>query len=76
MAVPATTQFGVDPGRAIAALGGLVGLADVVGELLIGALAGRDGAAMVGVKAARETSSSSHARLTLRCCALSASMNG
>src|SRR5215211_4698064 len=32
-----------------AALGGLVGLTDVLGELLIGALAGRDGAAMVGV---------------------------
>src|SRR5512133_2019146 len=49
MAVPATTQFGVDAWGAVAALGGLVGLADVLGELLIGALAGRDGAGMVGV---------------------------
>src|SRR5512132_1526171 len=49
MAVPATTQFGVDAWGAIAALGGLVGLADVLGELRIGALAGRDGAAMVGL---------------------------
>jgi len=47
MAVPATTQRGVDAGGAVAALGCLVGLADVLGELLIGALAGRDGAAMV-----------------------------
>src|SRR5215213_4845220 len=49
MAVPATTQFGVDAWGAVAALGGLVGLTDVLGELLIGALAGRDGAGMVGV---------------------------
>ena len=48
MAVPAATQFGVDAWGAVAALGGLVGLADVLGELLIGALAGRDGVGAVG----------------------------
>jgi hypothetical protein len=37
--IAASTQFGVDPGRAVAALGGLVGLADVLGELVVGALA-------------------------------------
>src|SRR5215211_991987 len=49
MAVPATTQLGVDAWSAVAALGGLVGLADVLGELLIGAVAGRDGAGAVGI---------------------------
>src|SRR4029450_3730054 len=45
----AATQFGVDPGRAIAALGRLVGLADVLGELLVGELACRRDAGAVGV---------------------------
>jgi len=41
------TQFGVDTWRAVAAPGCLVGLADVRGELVVGALAGRgDGGAM------------------------------
>ena len=49
MAVPATTQFGVDAWGAVAALGGLVGLADVAAELVVGALAGRHAAGAVGL---------------------------
>jgi len=37
----ASTQFGVDAWCAIAALGRLVGLADVLGELVVGELACR-----------------------------------
>jgi hypothetical protein len=48
---------------------------DLPGQLDIGALARRR-PAQVLVKAARETFSSSHARLTLRLHTFSASMNG
>jgi hypothetical protein len=37
----AATQFGVDAWRAVAALGRLVGLADALGELVVGELACR-----------------------------------
>jgi hypothetical protein len=43
----AATQFGVDAWGAVAALGRLVGLADVVDELFVGELAcRRDGGAV------------------------------
>jgi hypothetical protein len=47
MATP--TQFGVDAWRAVTALGRLVGLADVLGELLVGPLACRGDGGAVGV---------------------------
>ena len=47
--VAAAAELGVDAWGAVAALGPLVGLADVVGELLVGALAGRHAAGAVGV---------------------------
>jgi len=71
----AATQVGVDARCAVAALGRLVGLADVLGELVVGEPAGRWDGGAVGVVAARETFSSWHVRLMLRCCAFSASMN-
>ena len=45
----AATQFGVDAWGAVAALGRLVGLVDVLGELVIGALACRRDVGAVGV---------------------------
>jgi hypothetical protein len=47
--VAASTQFGVDAWRAVAALGRLVGLADVLGERLVGELARRRDTGAVGV---------------------------
>jgi hypothetical protein len=47
--IAAATQFGVDAWGAVAALGRLVGLADQFGELLVGELAGREGASTMGV---------------------------
>jgi hypothetical protein len=44
----AATQLGVDGWGAVAALGRLVGLADVLGELVVGALACRGDIGAVG----------------------------
>jgi hypothetical protein len=45
----ASMQFGVYAWSTVAALGGLVGLADALGELLVGALTCRRGIGTVGV---------------------------
>jgi hypothetical protein len=45
----ATAQLGMDAWCAVAALERLVGLADVVGELLVGAMTRRGGVGAVGV---------------------------
>jgi hypothetical protein len=75
MATAAT--LGIDAWCAVAALGRLVGLADVLGELVVGELPRRrDVGAVhaVRVGGGMGDPGSSHARLTLRCCALAASM--
>jgi hypothetical protein len=44
----ASTQFGVDPRCTVAALGGLMGSSDVLGELVVGELACRHPVGAVG----------------------------
>jgi hypothetical protein len=72
----AATQFGMDPGRAIAALGGLVGLADVLDELVVGELACRRDAGAVGGVGGPGDLQQLARPLEVRCWAFSASMNG
>src|SRR5215211_3954724 len=75
--VPGATQFGVDAWCAVAALGCLVGSADVFGELVVGELAcRRDGGAVVGVVGGTGDLQQLARRLRVRCWAFSASMNG
>jgi hypothetical protein len=75
--VPLAAQLRMDPRGTVAALGRLVGLADVLGELVVGALACRRGSDAVGVVGGPgDLQQHGSPAWRLRCCAFSASMNG
>jgi hypothetical protein len=76
MPMAATAKLGMDRWGAVAALGRLVGLADLLGQLGVGCLPLRRDTSSLRVVGGTGDSSSSHARVTVRCCAFSASMNG